>query len=81
MATASPAPALAASFSTAAPLVIVLQPVNTIGLFQISVSAANTTFSSPLVSFSLEQPPLAESSFFSVTNPQPTTYFAGAKPQ
>ena len=51
-----------------------LTPFNAMGQFTIS---ASTSGLAGLVS---QQPPIAESSFFSESNAKPTTYAAGVKP-
>ncbi len=59
-----------------------LQPLNSLGLFQVDVTSTGIDVTSPF-SFSdqgAQQPPLAQSSFFSGANDKKDTYAAGAKP-
>jgi hypothetical protein len=59
-----------------------LQPLNSLGLFQVDVTSAgaNIPSPSPLSGFDTQAPPLSQSSFFSGTNDKKDTYAAGAKP-
>ena len=59
-----------------------LQPLNSLGLFQVDVTSTGLNVPNPF-SFSsqgVQPPPLAQFSFFSGANDKTDTYAAGAKP-
>jgi hypothetical protein len=56
-----------------------LQPLNSVGLFQVQVTGTGNNFGASFIGFGTQQTPLAQSSYFG-TNDKKDTYSAGAKP-